>query len=184
MLHIVIGMINYTGVACGIAFEKSVGQNIPEDWDRSHVQVKRLLALFPGTTAEDVSGEKKDGTVGQDKEKVKADLEAALKIDEAARALDEEAVKHFPQPGTEEKTEEKTEETTEQAPEAGDDNAVSLAAGDSVMAEYKGDSIPGEVVKVLDSGVVRVKLEGDNANYRVFDDDKLERVQPEPANEE
>jgi hypothetical protein len=162
MLRIVIGMINYNGVACGLAFEKSVGQKVPEEWTREHAQVRRLLALFPGTTVEVISGEEKVGTVGQDHEKVKTQLETARKIDE-------DAAKLFPQPGTE-------EEPDEQAPETEVAETVSLAAGDTVMAEYKGDICRGKIVKVLESGVVRVKLEDDEANYRVFDDDKLSRI--------
>ena len=67
MLEIKIGLINYTGVACGLAFEKSVAQDVPEDMGLDHPQVKRLLALFPGTVAtpipSDGAGEKVVGSV-------------------------------------------------------------------------------------------------------------------------
>lgn len=55
MLRIEIGMKNYTGVACGFGFEKSVAQNVPEDMELEDPRVRRLLALFPGSTAKVVS---------------------------------------------------------------------------------------------------------------------------------
>ena len=88
MLRLVIGMTNYTGVACGIAFEKSVGQNVPEEWGLDHIQIRRLLALFPGSIAEEVST-KVSPSIGAEDEKVRADLAAAMEADESAKAVEE-----------------------------------------------------------------------------------------------
>ena len=183
MLRIVIGLQNYNGVACGVNFEKSIGQNIPEDWTVEHVQVKRLLALFPGTTVEDVA---KGTPVGADDEKVKADLEAARKADHAAKAAAESEL--TPQPETVETAEEVLEaelvekeaeevaEEVEELEEPEDEEKKPLESGDTVLAHYKGEFRKGKVVKVLESGVVRVKIDGDDANYRVLDDDKVSKL--------
>ena len=167
MLRLVIGMTNYTGIACGISYEASIGQNVPEDWTKDHIQVRRLLALFPGSTAEEVST-KASPSVGAEDEKVRADLAAAMKADEAEKVVEE--VK-------EEVVEEDVEE--DDAPDEYVGEPAPLEAGEKVFVEYKGEIRQGKIVSILESGVVRVKIKGDDANYRVLDDDKVYRHNPE-----
>jgi hypothetical protein len=167
VLEIRIGLKNFNGAACGILFKSSVAQNIPPEWEKTHPQVKRLLLLFPGTKVAEVEEqEKKSESLppGSDDAEKAAELAAAVAADEEAarKAAEEEA--------DSDAGEETGEEEEEERP---------LAAGDPVMALYKEEVRRGEVVKVLESGVVHVKLEDDTANYRVLDDDKVTLIEDE-----
>ncbi len=176
MLKIVIGLQNYNGVACGVNFEKSVGQGIPEDWTVEHVQVKRLLALFPGTTVEDV-GEGK--SVPAEKPKPVPQPEAAPETaEEPAVAEEVETEEEDEAAPVADPVDEEVEEEVEEVDEPEDEEKKPLAPGDTVLAHYKGEFRRGEVVKILESGVVRVNIDGDDANYRVLDDDKVSRLDP------
>ncbi len=177
MLRIVIGLQNYNGVACGVNFEKSVGQGIPEDWTADHVQVKRLLALFPGTTVETVDAEKPKLTP-QPEAELETVKDRAVTEEPETSATSEDA-EEAPQA---ESVEEETEEVSEEVDEVGepeDEEKKPLSAGDMVLAHYKGEFRKGEVVKVLESGVVRVNIDDDDANYRVLDDDKVSKLDQE-----
>ena len=47
---------------------------------------------------------------------------------------------------------------------------------DQVIALYKGEDREGEIVHITGSGVVYVRLEDDEANYRRIDDDNVRRA--------
>jgi len=191
MLRIVIGLQNYNGVACGVNFEKSVGQDIPEDWTRDHVQVKRLLALFPGTTVEDVgvgkavAAKKPDPTPQPKAEPETAEEPAVAEEPETSAPAEDAEEAPVADPVEEEETEEVAEEVEEveepEEPEPDDEEKQPLGPGDDVLAHYKGEFRKGKVVKVLESGVVRVNIDGDDAQYRVLDDDKVSKLDPEAA---
>ena len=51
--RLVIGEKNFTETACGFCFKASVCEP-EEEIDDSHIRVRRLLALFPGSTVETV----------------------------------------------------------------------------------------------------------------------------------
>ena len=51
--RLVIGEDNFTETACGFCFKASVCEP-DEEIDDSHIRVRRLLALFPGSTVETV----------------------------------------------------------------------------------------------------------------------------------
>ncbi len=167
MLRIVIGLQNYNGVACGVNFEKSVGQGIPEDWTVEHVQVKRLLALFPGTTVETVDAEKPEPT--PQPEATPEPCEESAVAEEVETEEGDEAAP------VAEPVEDEVEEEAEEVEES-EEEECPLEAGDRVLAHYKGEFRKGKVVRVLESGVVRVNIDGDDAQYRVLDDDKVSRL--------
>lgn len=174
MLRIVIGLINYSGVACGINFEKSIAQNVPEDMDLDHPQVKRLLALFPGTTAEEVG----EGTAIEPEKVEKVEKIVTPPPPEVVETVEElEEVEETPDAEVvDEDVGEEVEEEVEEVEEPEDQSETCLTAGDDVLAHYKGEFRKGKVVSVLESGVVRVNLDGDDAQYRVLDDDKVSKL--------
>jgi hypothetical protein len=144
MLEIKIGMDNFTGVACGVGFEASVAR---VDLREDSVQVKRLQALFRGTTVRNLD---------------------VASVGPGVKASSVPEVKPVPVPVSPQKV--APPAIVEQAPKE-----VPLAVGDVVLADYKDDMRRGRIVKVLSNGLLHVALDGDDAKHRVIDAEKVVR---------
>jgi len=160
---------NYTGAACGLDFVASVAMT---DLPRDHFFLRRLEALFPGVQFEDTSrvNESVKADAGNTALQDAANRAAADKVAEAeaarqakvraamAAAAAKEAVKD------DEDDEDTSSNTTDLKPP--------LGPGSSVIVDYKGVLRTGEVVKVV-GDKLHVKLDDDDAAYRVINTDKV-----------
>lgn len=168
MIKVTLKERNYTGVACGLDFEASVATT---DLPREHFVFRRLEALFPGVKIEEMDAE--EPTKGDDKTQAEKDAEARAMADMAAKAEEERQARVKA---------EMAALAAKEASEMGDDedededDGISseppLGPGSSVVVDYKGEVRTGEIVKVLE-GKYHVKLDDDEANYRVIEADKI-----------
>jgi hypothetical protein len=149
MLEIKIGMDNFTGVACGVGFEASIAR---VDLREDAVQVKRLKALFRGTTVRNL-----DAGAGHS--------EAEARV---AQEAEQSALEARPGPVPTSPQKNASPAILEHVPQE-----TPLAVGDIVLADYKDDMRRGRIVKVLDKGLVHVAIDGDDAKYRVLDAEKV-----------
>jgi len=156
MLEIKIGMDNFTGVACGVGFEASIAR---VDLREDAVQVKRLKALFRGTTVRNL-----DAGAGHSEAEARVAQEAEQSALEARRRAN--AARPGPVPTSPQKN--ASPAILEHVPQE-----TPLAVGDIVLADYKDDMRRGRIVKVLDKGLVHVAIDGDDAKYRVLDAEKV-----------
>jgi len=162
---------NYTGVACGLDFTASVAET---DLPRDHFMFRRLEALFPGVKIEEMDAE--EPTKGDDKTDAEKDAEARAMADMAAKAEAERQAKVKAEMAAQAAKEAAELGDDEDEDDEDEDDGIAseppLGPGSSVVVDYKGEVRTGEIVKALE-GKFHVKLDDDDANYRVIDADKI-----------
>ena len=177
MIKVTLRERNYTGTACGLDFVASVAMT---DLPRDHFLLRRMEALFPGVQFEDMSRVKESikADAGSTTLQDAANRAAADKVAEAEAARQAKIRATMTASAAKEVADDKDKDEDEDGD--GDEDTSSnttdlkppLGPGSSVIVDYKGVLRTGEVVKVV-GDKLHVKLDDDDAAYRVINTDKV-----------
>ena len=155
---IVIGEVNFTETACGFAFKASVCEP-EEEIDDTHIRVRRLVTLFPGSTVETVNSKKADvkKVTSADDPKPPAETKATEpKVETPAPNGD---AKNAQGPAPEAKTE---EPPAEAAPATANAEVEVDPKGEPVEIEGTRDNTVGEDDAPAASDELKEKLSAEN----------------------